>query len=414
MKSKILFLLLFFCQHIHSQDSAFLQLMVDNTYEFDIQDGEFIGPGADFLKKEFENSQYVLIGEYHFSPLIAKFTHAAIQILDEFGFGTMALEIGRHALSDLVDQMDRKNPKDVKQKLRSYYDKYGYYDEEGDLEFTLPFLESEEDAIFFSEALKRDWNIYGLDQEYMHGFVPAIDIMYKKLSESDQEKYASLKKIVQDSLNHYNIKQSNGEENMWLSLKSDSKFYDLLGILKNIEANKEHIDDLIQSINIYSAPNLYAQYYKGFNERLKLKKRQLNKQMIQHDFDLKNDKLLLKYGGLHTAKGSSKWECMDIGNTFAELALLNGNESLHLYFKSRFDRSEGEEYDAASNENSSYYELIRLGKKDKWIAIDLRVARDKSLFYPFAYNLNDDFLKLIINQDILIIPSEEYESTHLK
>ena len=414
MKSIMLFLLLFFCQQAYLQDSAFIQLMVDNTYEFDIEDGKFTGLGAEFLLKEFEKSQYVLIGEYHFSPQIAKFTHAAIQILDEYGFSNMALEIGRHALKDLVNQMDGKNPEDVRQKLKSYYDQYGYYDEDGELEFTLPFLESEEDAIFFGEALKRDWNIYGLDQEYMHGFVPAIDIMYKKLSEDDKAQYATLIKEVRDSLNSYNIQQSNGVKTMWLSLKSDSKFFHLLEILKNTEANKEHVDDLIQSINIYSAPDLYAQYYEGFNERLKLKKRQLNKQMIQHNFDLKNDKLLLKYGGLHTAKGSSKWECMDIGNTFAELALLNGNESLHLYFKSRFDRSEGEDYDAAANKKTKYYELIKLGKKNKWIAIDLRVARDKSLFYPFAYNLDNDYSKLIINQDIFIIPSEEYESTHLK
>jgi uncharacterized iron-regulated protein len=65
-----------------------------HTYYFEISDGKLVGDGAKFLTEEFRKNQYVLLGEYHNSYQISKFTQAIIPVLDDSGFKTFGLEIG--------------------------------------------------------------------------------------------------------------------------------------------------------------------------------------------------------------------------------------------------------------------------------------------------------------------------------
>lgn len=398
----------------YSQDSTFIKLMMNNTYEFDIENGKLIGEGADFLKEEFKQSQYILLGEYHDSPQVSNFTWATIRTIDDYGFKTIGLEVGANAIQNLIEGIGTNSKNNAYQRLSVYHNKYSFLDEDNERYTTIPFLDFMEDANFLNELVQKKWNIMGLDQEYMHGLVPAIDILYDNLSDPQKQTYKDLKTVVQDSVRSYDIQSINGISNLFEKLSKDSMFHKFMRVASQNDKNKNYINEIYASIEIYSLAMLDHKYYQAYIERLKYFKKALNKQMIQHGFDLKNDKMLLKYGGLHTAKGTSKAFSFDIGNTLNELAEFHQNKSLHIYFKSRFHKSDEEIEDKAKNEKNKYYELIKLGKKEKWVAIDLRKARDKSLFYPFIYNLNDDYKQLILNQDILIIPSMDYDGEMIK
>ena len=413
MKLGFVAILIFLGQIASSQDSLFIELMKQNTYEFEIIDGKLIGDGADFLKGHYEESQYVIIGEYHDSPQISNFTSASIPILDKNGFKNIALEVGKHSITDLITRIEANDNK-LNEGIAEYHNKYSFRDEDNDRYTAIPFLDFKEDGLFLNEVIQRKWNVFGLDQEYMHSLVPAIDLLYGNLSIQDQQDYIEIKTTVQDSLRSYDRQSVNGISNLFDKIQKDSNFNTFLDMSSKITKNKDYVSEIRESLHIYSLAQLDHKYYEAFIERLKYFKKQLNQQMKVHQFELSSDKMLLKYGGVHTAKGTSKYDCIDIGNTLYELAAFHENKSLHLYFRSRFSKSDKGLEDASVNERCKYVELIKLGKKDKWIAIDLRAARDKSLFYPFAYNLTDEYKRLIVNQDILIIPSMDYEGEPIR
>jgi hypothetical protein len=54
------------------------------------------------------------------------------------------------------------------------------------------FFENVEDAEFSAEAARRNWNLFGLDQEFSFSYVPLVERMYQSLSRKKQNELKAL------------------------------------------------------------------------------------------------------------------------------------------------------------------------------------------------------------------------------
>jgi hypothetical protein len=405
----LVFILLFLSSKAalaQKEDSLFLAELANHVYHFDIEENKLVGEGATLLKKELQANQYTLIGEYHNSPLVSLFTAALIPLLDSVGYHSMALEIGQHGLRHLFNSFNRE--KDIPQSIAAFHQKYNYLDEDGEHVTSIPFLDYEEDAVFLVEAISEDWDIIGIDQEFYNGFVPLLDYLFDNLNEEEKSPLLERKNILQDSFVRLYVMDDAGDINLFKFLKEFDLLEEFLSDVSVNETNEEIIKDLHASMEIYRLSMVDYKYYKSFLYRLQHFKTQLYEYLSSKKFDLKKDKMLVKLGNLHTAKGTSPYECFDVGNSLFELAALNGNESLHLLMHPRFRKSSEKIVDYASDSKDELQELLKYGKKDKWTIIDLKFFRDLELFYPYKYKMNKGIRQMMINHDYMIIPKMDY------
>ena len=94
--------IVFFHIFLFSQDTISFKEIDKYTSYFKIEDGKLKGAGADLLKTEFSESQFVLLGEYHGDAMISKFTEAIIPELAENDFKYFGVEVGPHSAKKLM------------------------------------------------------------------------------------------------------------------------------------------------------------------------------------------------------------------------------------------------------------------------------------------------------------------------
>ncbi len=412
-KSLWIAFILIVCQTIFAQDSTFLKLAKQNTFQFEIAGDKMQGSGADFLLKEYAQSQFVILGEYHDSPQISKFTKSTIYSLDSLGFGTMALEVGKHGLEYLLDYVYQTDSLKSAKGISSFHKEFGYYDVD-DYRFpALPFFDHKEDAAFLDALLDRKWNIIGLDQEYVDGMVPLMHALYNNMDSLTQLGWAKHHGTLVDSIKSYQLQTLNSGFQYFKTLTEDKNYIAFMEVASGFEKNVAIIQDIEKSIDIYTLARPRGLYYTAFSTRLKHFKENLRREWKKINFDLHSDKMLLKFGSLHGAKGTSAYDCQDMGSTLSEMADFNGTQSLHLFITSRFYEEDGELTDYALDKKSPFRDLVALGDKDKWTVIDLRVFRERGLFYPMAYNMSKEIKQLIISYDLMLVPPMDYEGKKL-
>lgn len=408
MKNFTIYFLLFIQSNgLFGQDSLFNAHVINHTYYFDIVDNKFVGEGSEILKQLYNEHQYVMLGEYHMSPLISKFTAATIPLLDKAGFEHVAFEVGPHGLEKFLSSI--KEHDNLDSALVKFHKQYGYYSSDGYYETMIPFFDFYEDGAFLQMILERNWHIYGIDQEYQNSTTMLLDLMYDRMPNSDQKRLSSSHTMAKDTVQLFNKLAAETSQYPEKGILNSRFLNDYFNELSKLSENKAVVAGILKSMEIYGLSYIHRKWYDSFITRLSLFKENLNQQMKLNDFDHSKDKMFIKIGGLHAYKGTSDYECFDIGNTIHELAEINGNKSLHLHFSSRYYVEEGKSYDDAENLKDPLHDLTKLGKKDQWTLIDLRPFRAKMIFYPQQYKVNPKLRREIISYDFFIITKEDYE-----
>ena len=390
-----------------SQDSLFNAHVLDHTYHFDIVDNKFVGPGTEILNQAYNEHQYVMLGEYHMSPLISKFTAASIPLLDKAGFEHVAFEVGPYGLEKFLDAL--KGQADIHKALTNFHTQYGYHSSDGYYETMIPFFDFYEDGDFLKMILDKEWQIYGVDQEYQNGTTMLLDLMFEKMSQSDQQRLNKMHLMAKDTVSLYNQLAAEISSYPERGILNSQFLKEYFEELSRLPENQKVVGGIMKSMEIYGLAYIHRKWYDSFITRLSHFKQNLNEQMKLNNFDRTKDKMFIKIGGLHAYKGTSAYECFDLGNTIHELAEMNGSKSLHMHFSSRYYQEEGEYFDEGTNVNDPLYDLTKLGKKDQWTIIDLRPFRAKMLFYPQQYKVNPRLRREIVSYDFFIITKEDYE-----
>ncbi|WP_020569403.1 hypothetical protein [Neolewinella persica] len=402
---------------IYAQDSLDVAALQDHTVYFTLKNKEIHGPGADFLRQAFVDHQYVLLGEYHDSPRISELTTALLPLYYQAGGRHLALEVGPTSATILLDFA--ATPERTMERIRDYNRKYILHGAKRDY-YPIPFFSNRKDAVFLAEAGKLNLQMIGLDQEFIFGYLALVDHAFTKLPEKRQRGLRTDYRRVRDTLSLYYEKEVDyidkrtEEGKRFIKLLHHSAFVN--GFLDNMASVSPEVKDIIslirQSAEIYRQSGL-RHYWRSNELRTESFVTNLRNGLQATDFKLQSDKLLVKMGGLHTAKGKNNYSMFDVGNTLAELARFHGNSSLHTDVLSRYHQgADGEITDELADKESwfakSFGDFIQMGRKEEWAVIDLRGLRD-SFYYQQKFEVNDRIREYFDRYDVVLITPMDVE-----
>jgi hypothetical protein len=380
------------------------------TYYFDIAGNKLNGNGADFLTAAFKKSQYVLLGEYHNSFQLSLFTRAIIPVLDDAGFRHFGVEIGPVS-AELLKALAKDTGKLV-ERLHDFNSAF-CVPTKNRTYTPIPFFGHVEDAAFLQEAVKRNWNLMGLDQEFLYAYLPLLERMYENLSPKKRKTvtalYEKLTAIVKTAYDTDN----KGGKRCYETIAAAAEFekFLILASEKN-PANQAIAAALRKTTEIY-LKSVARKYLEQNSERVAYMKQNLAANFTKARFDVQKDKMLLKIGGVHAGRGFSPLSLFELGNTLSELADFNGNQSLHINFNARYYKDNGKEVDELADTTGFGYRfkaLLQMAKKDKWTVIDLRPLR-YDIFYARRYKLDEIIWDIFKGYDLYIIAPFDIDPT---
>jgi len=392
----------------YCQDSLSIDILKPLSYSFTIENGKLEGSGAQFLADKLSKAQYTMLGEYHGSKNISEFTEGIIPLLNTYGYHHLVLEVGPNT-GAYLDAMP-PNKKSVISELKSLNSKYlrteGKYDDT-----PIPFFDKVEDAKFLGAAKERDWKIIGIDQEFIDGFMWQIDCMFDNLNVSDQKLHSNQHKSVQSSINKMFLDYKTNNISYISALKKSNQVQDYLDLMKNEPKNVSLVEAFRKSVEIYYM-NHIGKWYENNGTRIKYMKESLRLGLEADAFDISKDKLLIKMGAYHIAKGFTPLNFYEVGSTLNELAEYHGNEAVGIGFMNRFEMTETGLEDALEL-NDRYYDSLRnfygMGSKDEWVIIDLQPLRKGYYYHTQKYLLSTYEQQFVKRFDMIIITPTESE-----
>ncbi|HPK10616.1 MAG TPA: hypothetical protein PK246_09810 [Saprospiraceae bacterium] len=406
MKKILLFFLLqaMWIMQVHSQDTISVDYVRTLTHEFQIENGKLIGNGANFLKDEFNNSQFVLIGETHGDAKISEFTNAILPELAEMEFKYFCLEIGPES-TKILKEICSKVP-NVQSALFKFYS--DYYVKVKDK--PIPFFEGKEDADFLQSALENNFSLFGIDQEYYSSTLLLLD----KLKSLDNGFSSEL--IYDRACQYVREEQLKSKENKNYPMTENFLNSSILqDFFNNLDTTNFEISNIIHNLKL--SWEIYNQHSKNRIKSLTLRA-ELMKKEFSKNYKLflerdANPKILIKMGSFHTERGLSSNSVYDIGTLVSELADFNRTQDLNIGFMFRFFKDEEEPSGYFDNSIGTSDWLLQRralmlqGKIDQWVVIDLRKLREPCLnkqlwCYPAIR-------ELMFKMDLIVIPPMDRE-----
>lgn len=395
---------------VYSQDSLTVKILQPLTYHFNIKDGQLIGDGADFLKKEIASAQFTLLGDYIDSKNISELTTALIPILNTENYKTMALGIG--SISAQKIQKEIQSSKHALDHLKSINNKYKF--KEGDkTNLPIPDLKYVEDAVFIAKAVESDWAIIGFGNESWNGLILLLDEMYSNLTSDKNDNYKDSYKASVEAIKKHYAERNGDLLNFSNSIQNDSAIIDFIKIAATKTKNKLIIEEFNNSIQ-RAWMHASKMYFEKNEIRVLDEKRLLKQELENINFNIEQDKLFVKWDFNFLSKGFQPYAFYGIGNTLNEIAAYNGHSSLNIGVMRRFYLHENKIKDSLNNPNSQAEKLkglLQMGLKDEWVAIDIRPLIQGHFYHPVKYLFNDTIKDLIKRYDIIIIPKTEREPT---
>ncbi|WP_025664732.1 hypothetical protein [Aquimarina megaterium] len=381
-----------FAQNNSSIDSI-IQL---NKYTFKIVNNELVGSGKDFLINEAKNSQFFMIGELHGNKETPKFTSAILKLLKPEGYNNFAVEIGPFSKKKLLSIIEQKNGVDS---LSKFYKKYN----SNGLTNPIPFFDGIDEVRMLEVALTNDYNIWGIDQEFVYAASFLFDDIFNKINKSknNSEDYENLYKKTQISLIKHLTTKSKSKFNLLLKDKNICEFIsESKGIDKEITTL---LIELEKSWKIYAYGNgPTKQYFESNNSRAIMMKHYFFDYYKKALLKESNPKMILKMGSMHTTYGKNPLTIYDIGNTLYELAILNNSKSFNLALAGRYYiRSSGEKIDRLKYV-PEYKKLFEHQKENMWTLLDLRPLK-KAIYNGKIKIDNKKFKNLLFRYDSILM-----------
>lgn len=355
------------------------------TYPFNIENNKLIGLGADTLKNAIRESQFFMLGEEHMSPEISELTNVLLPYFSSNGYKNFALEVGPFTAKIIQKEIKFKNS--LYEFNSSFYAKYK--------DVPIPFFDGTKDEEFIKTALKNNFKLWGLDQEYITAPLFLLDEINSILKDSNSTKelYRKAKEYLTQQLSSFNSEKENQYFEMF---DSDNDFTKYIKHCNNPK-QKEIINALRISMDIYKQQN-----WNGNQVRMEYMKRNFssNYKIAQKKDDF--PKVLIKMGSMHLGWGKSWLGIYDLGNMINELANYNGTKSVSINCFSRYIEEEnGTISDYMSDQEGKNLSLIlELATKDSWTLVDnkkiIELTRNRKI------KLNNDLNFLLSRYDYIL------------
>ena len=359
------------------------------AHAFEINKDIIEGAGIKILENRISKSQFLLLGEQHYSPEISEFTNAILPKLKQSNFKYFALEVGPNSTEKMVTVIKEQN---------SLFDfNTNFYSNYNDIPF--PFFDGKKDELFLKTAINENFEIWGIDQEFLSSQLFLIDEIYNQSNEKSslEPHFDSAKKFI---IQEFKKDKENKNYSMFTKLLESNIVTSFFEKCQNEKQNKI-IADLITSWKIYAFYETREFSENNFT-RMKYMKRKFGE---NYKIALKKDsipKIFIKMGSMHLARGKNWFGIYDLGNMIKELSYFNGTESTSINCFARFSQDkDGTIYDYLDDEDGKAYQpILELAKKDKWVLIETKPILE--LVKKKKIELNSDLKILISGFDFIL------------
>ena len=368
--------------------------------------------GATFFDSLFRTHDYFILGESHGSSQISRLTKALIPIYARHGGNLFGLEIGPYASHILNTGLGRGPAEDLLWQLNA---DYGIHTDSRPF-YPIPFFSSALDAEFLQAAHDHGLTTVGMDQENLFSYLLLIDSLIASVPDRDTDN-KRLARALRDTVNTH-IQQeiitrnegTNQRAILPVTFRESAFIQEALPRLAGVNPRTQRI---VQSLTTSNA--IYYHHATGDwwnSNRLRTENFVANfRSVFLPDGEVSDERLFLKIGGLHAAKGMNDYYRYDIGNVIFEFARLTGRRSLHTIILNRHMVEEDGTVSDLLQDTSSWYasnlaQLLAVGKPDQWTVIDLAKIRKQGLYFKDAH---DTVRKYFERYDVFIIPPADRE-----
>jgi hypothetical protein len=387
-----------------AQDVFTADHFAEHTFSFTVKDGKLSGPGADLLNEAIDGSQFFLLGEYHNDAGISEITAALLPLLAKEGYKHFAVETGPVS-AEKLEELGKS--KDVQAALNKFYTSHTKI--AGDI--PIPFFQGVEDAEFLEIAMKNGYDLWGLDQEYLDGYIFLLEEAWKNagMPENLRTEYEAGRKKLVEAYANVGDEESSEVYNVILQ---DEFILDLLERLDKTSCRScfSASDEMLASCKIYR--NWKADLLENLEGRTDLMKAHFK--TYYQTSNGRMPKVFVKMGGMHTARGLTGNADYELGNMLHELAAFNGSHDVNVAFATRYYLDEetgeiGDNLDFESTWTENMKPLLSVGDKELWKIIDLRPL--KKIWINQRIKPNAQIRQYLAQNDFVIIMPPKGENT---
>lgn len=391
-----LFLLSFslYCQD--NSDQSF-----DYVQHFRLEDET--SPANKFLKEQFAETDYLLMGETHYSQQVGEWFKYWAKSWQDMGYNQFLAEVGPISAGKLTELINGSTTEEY----LHFLEKYGFPYPKN---VPIPFFDRKEDVAFLKELFHRGFTLHGIDQEFVYSFPYLLEELFiaQGKPEKAQEAKSQMETFCKDA---YARKMKGGGYNVFddfLTNDTISQYYQALGPLKP-EA-KDIKSAIESSLKIYDA--VLKRPYSHIRRVHYIRER--TKQVFESNQNTR-DKYIVKIGRVHAGK-YSQYDAYDVGHLLHERAKSQGQASLHIGFlRGYYQKEDGNVSDPNTLFEDYYFRLH--ASKEQWTLIDLRkYVRGLA---AGEIDLPDSYTEQLIlsdldNFDLLLIPPLDQKQTPLR
>jgi hypothetical protein len=279
----------------------------------DLQDA-----GGKLMTDAIRNSQFVLIGESHFSQETPRVAAAVCRIMRPDSY---AVEAGPYAAAYVNGLLkDPQRASRMKERERAFPANMAFLNDE---------QENDLAASCAAWSQTKNFALWGLDQEF-EGAAPVL-LQQMNAEPNGRVSAAAIRSAIEkDKQAEGKVRLTGDATQLFLSSASDSDVTELQTALKKdgTAVSQSIMREFVASRRIY---RLNASDAPGSNsERASLLKKHFLERYRALQRNTSNPRILLKFGDNHMWKGFNDTHQLDLGNFVAELASEEHSTSLHI------------------------------------------------------------------------------------
>lgn len=334
------------------------------------------------------DNQFVGLAEIHKSVQKSVFTTAILSVLNEKGFNNFALEMGPNSAKILNEFANSSSIKNDIRSLNRYYGKRN--------KPPIIFINKKYDALFIQKAFDLDYNIWGLDQEFVYAPEMLLDrLLALQTKPNSQQKacYDEAKKMIKK----YGFRKKVNGEFLACWYQSNQLINDCLDALGGIPETEKIVADLRESWDIYCKSATGG----GSNQQ----RANYMKQNFEYFYNTQEEskpKVFFKFGSVHLTRGISPFGVDDLGKFLIQKAEDNGTGFLSI--RQMVAYRNGKSLIGKSGWESVGM-FLQLGKKDEWTVVDLRPLREQLI--NNLIKTNEQYTFELLSYDLLLLPPND-------
>lgn len=330
----------------------------EHTHSFSLKDGQLAGPGAELLIEEGRRASFFVLGERHLRNEVPGLAGALLTELRPHGYGAFAVETGE-AIADFAETSFREDDgKALADLLRSR-------------PFTAAFIDHAHEFELLGEAVGLGYELWGLDQVFVGGARFNLARLVELAPDEAARTHAE-QALERANAGFEKFAESGDKSHGFLAAAGAEAYDELRDAFEGVPAALRIIDELQTSGQIY---RLYdeGENYVSNHQRIQLLKRHLIEQLEQTERDTK---VFMKIGGIHGVRGYTRLNQLDLGNSAAELGLLRGGGSIHVFVEAiDMVDADGESKRIVGDGHPFAPIAAAMPDSEDWVVTDLRKLR---------------------------------------